>query len=149
MNQRDGVEYKFHHLGLPTTKVQPNERYSELFRMYTSDSCCEHVRTQWHRFEADSTIHPLIRTLPHVAFQVGNLDRAVEGCDVILGPYEPLPGLRVAMIDDGGHPVEFLETALTDVELATLASTNENLLYGSRFICQEADELSGDDAQED
>jgi hypothetical protein len=131
MQKRDGVDYEFYHLGIPTTEVKPNERYSERFGVYTSDSSCEFVRTQWHRYEADSPMHPLIQTLPHCAFKVSDLDRAIEGGQVILGPFEPLPGFRVAMIDDGGHPVEFVETALTDEEIEALPSTSESLLYGN------------------
>src|SRR4051794_2336005 len=90
----NGVECRFHHLGIPTTEPKPGERFSERFAMYTSDSNCGLMRIQWHRFESHSPLHPLIRTLPHVAFQVSDLDRAIEGCRLLLGPYEPIPDFR-------------------------------------------------------
>jgi hypothetical protein len=88
----NGVECSFHHMGIPTTEPKPGERFSERFRMYTSDSDCKSHRIQWHRFEPTNLLHPLIRTIPHVAFKVSNLDRAITGCNVLLGPYEPIPG---------------------------------------------------------
>ncbi len=113
----NGVECSFHHMGIPTTEPKPGERFSELFGMYTSDSECKSLRVQWHRFEANSSLHHLIRTVPHAAFKVSDLDRAISGCTLLLGPYEPVSGFRVAIIEDGGIPVELVQTELTDEEL--------------------------------
>jgi hypothetical protein len=124
----NGIEAVFHHLGIPTTEVKPGERFSARFGMYTSDGECEHVRIQWHRFEPDSPLHPLIRTVPHPAFRVADLDRAIEGFALLLGPYEPIPGFRVAIIEDAGFPIELVETALTEKELWECRETN-NILY--------------------
>lgn len=112
-----GVNRTFHHLGIPTTEKKPRERFSERFGMYTSDSDCKTLRIQWHRFEPNSPLHHLIQTVPHVAFKVDDLDRAITGCDLLLGPYEPIPGFRVAIIEDAGHPIEFVQTTLSDDEL--------------------------------
>jgi hypothetical protein len=75
------------------------------------------------RFEPDSSLHPLIRTVPHVAFKVADLDQAIAGCNVLLGPYEPIPDFRLAIIEDGGQPIELVETILTDEELWRRAET--------------------------
>ena len=114
---RNGVQYTFHHLGIPTREVKPDERYSARFGMYTSDSSCSVIRVQWHRFEPDSCLDPLIRTVPHAAFKVSDLMKAIEGHRILLGPYEPIEGFRVVIIEDGGIPVEFIETALSDDEI--------------------------------
>jgi len=44
-----------------------------------------------------------------VAYKVDSLDEALAGRKVIVQPFAPMEGLRVAFIDDGGAPVEFLE----------------------------------------
>jgi len=69
MFTRNGVQYEFHHLGVPTQDVKPNERYNSQFGIYTSDSDCGIVRIQWHRFDADSCVDPVLRMLPHPAFK--------------------------------------------------------------------------------
>ena len=124
----NGVEGSFHHIGIPTAEAKPGERFSELFGMYTNDSDCELLRIQWHRFEPGSVLHPLIRTVPHVAFKVSDLDRAVEGRKLLLGPYEPIPNFRVAIIEDGGHPIELIQTTLTDQEIWQRAES-DSILY--------------------
>ena len=116
MFRHDGVSFEFHHMGIPTNEVRPGERYSPRFGMYTSDGDCRLLRVQWHRYTADSCLDPLVRSLPHSAFKVDNLDRAVANRKLLLGPYEPIEGYRVAIIDDAGIPVELIETTLTDEE---------------------------------
>lgn len=97
----NGIECTLHHMGIPTAEPRPDERFSERFGMYTSDSPCESVRIQWHRFDANSSLHPLIRNVPHVALKVADLEAAIAGYNLLLAPYEPIPGFRVAIIEDG------------------------------------------------
>jgi hypothetical protein len=120
----NGVSCSFHHMGIPTTEPKPGERFSEQFGMYTSDSDCKALRIQWHRFEPNSPLHPLIQSVPHVAFKVDDLDRAIAGCNLLLGPFEPIPGYRVAIIEDAGQPIEFVQTALSDEQLWERAKTD-------------------------
>ncbi len=119
-------EYRFHHMGIPTTEVRPNENFSEAFGMYTSDVDGD-FRIQYHRFTEDSPLHQLIKTVPHVGIQVDNLEEAVEGYEILLGPYEPIPGYRVAIINDGGVPVELIETNLTPSDLWGKAKEQKDL----------------------
>ena len=51
----------------------------------------------------------LLQTVAHVAYTVDNLEEALAGRNVIVQPFAPMDGLRVAFIEDEGAPVEFLE----------------------------------------
>jgi hypothetical protein len=93
--------------------------------MHTSDSECGLARVQWHRFAPDSPLDPLIRSVPHPAFNVSNLDAAVAGHKLLLEPYEPIEGYRVAMIEDGGIPIELIQTQLSDDEIWGRAARGE------------------------
>lgn len=62
----------------------------------------------------------LITKVPHIAFQVNDLDAEIEDAKILFGPYSPLPGYRVAMIEEQGVPIELVETKLTDEELSLL-----------------------------
>jgi len=59
-------------------------------------------------------LHPLLKATPHMAYKVSSLARAIENHAVILGPYEPIDGYRVAVTDNAGVPGEFIETDLPD-----------------------------------
>ncbi len=101
--------WRYHHMGIPTDKLRPGERYLEHLKVYVSGFETSPYGIEWMRFEPDCPISELIRTIPHVAFEVDNLDVEIRGKE-LLGPVsEPSEGVRVAMIIDNGAPVELLE----------------------------------------
>ncbi|MCO6024924.1 hypothetical protein NG821_03525 [Prevotella cerevisiae] len=119
-------KYIYHHLGIPTKEVRPNERYSKAFKMYTSDADGD-FRIQFHRFEPGCPLPKLIQTMPHVALQVDSLEDAIAGQKLLLGPYEPIPDYKVAIIDGGGAPIELIETTLTPSQLWGKAEKQKDL----------------------
>jgi hypothetical protein len=101
--------WQYHHVGIPTCTPQPGEYYLERFKMYVSGFESSPCGIQWMRFAPDSPVHPLIQSVPHVAFQVDDLDAALQGQEILTAPNSPSEGVRVAMILDHGAPVELLE----------------------------------------
>jgi hypothetical protein len=63
------------------------------------------------RFDADAPYPEIVKTLPHVAFEVDDLAAALEGKEILTPPNSPSKGVTVAMILDHGAPVELLEFA--------------------------------------
>ncbi|MDU5425690.1 MAG: hypothetical protein E6123_12540 [Clostridiales bacterium] len=122
------VEYEFHHFGIPVQDGDTSGKFSANAGMYTSDNPGK-FRVQWHRFTDNSPLHPLLKTVPHVAFKVRSLAEAIAGEMVILGPYEPIDDYRVAVIDDGGVLIELIETALSDEVLWARAASGQGSLY--------------------
>ena len=125
---KKNVKYEFHHLGIPVQGSEDQVVFSEVAGMYTTDNPGK-FRIQWHRFTENSTLHPLIKTVPHVAFRVDNLSEAIKGESLLLGPYEPIDDYFVAIINDSGVPVEFIQTTLSDDELWRRARSGEGKLY--------------------
>jgi hypothetical protein len=101
--------WRYHHMGIPTDKPRPGERYLEQYKMYVSGFETSPYGIEWMRFEPGSPISELIRTIPHVAFEVDNLDAEIKGKELLGGVSEPSERVRVAMIIDNGAPVELLE----------------------------------------
>lgn len=125
------INYQFHHLGIPVNDDNYTGVFSEKAGMYTLDNSGS-FRIQWHRFVSDSPLHQLIKTVPHVAFKVDNLAEAIDGEEVILGPYEPIDGFYVAMINDSGVPIELIETSLDDDEVWARARRGQGSLYRTK-----------------
>ena len=103
--------WKYHHMGIPTDKVMPNERYLPQFKFYVSGFSTSPFGIEWMRFDKESPIHPLVQTVPHIAFEVANLDweLANRNLSVITEPNPPSEGVRVAMIEHNGAPIELIE----------------------------------------
>lgn len=125
---KKNVRYEFHHLGIPVQDGKDEGVFSEVAGMYTTDNPGK-FRIQWHRFTDNSTLHPLIKTVPHVAFRVDNLSEAIKDECLLLGPYEPIDDFFVAIINDNGVPVELIQTTLSDDELWHRARAGEGNLY--------------------
>ena len=100
---------RYHHLGIPTTEVRADERYLAGLKVHVSGYESSPYRIEWMRFDADCPVPDLVRTVPHVAFEVDDLDAELVGKQVLIPPNSPSPGVRVAFIVDNGAPVEFLE----------------------------------------
>jgi len=103
--------WKYHHLGIPTNKKLPNEKYLPQFKFYVSGFRTSPFGIEWMRFEKDSPIDKLIQTVPHLAFEVDDLDLELEIHDfkIITEPNSPSDGVRVAMIEHNGAPIELIE----------------------------------------
>jgi len=101
--------WRYHHIGIPTDSPRDGEVYLEKYRMYVSGFETSPYGVEWMRFEEGSPISELVRTVPHIAFEVDDLDRALEGKELIGEPSTPMTGVKVAMILHNGMPVELLE----------------------------------------
>ena len=101
--------WRYHHLGIPTDIPRSNEKYIKHLKMYVSGLDTSPYGIEWMRFEEDSPISELVRIVPHIAFEVDDLDSALKGLEILSEPSSPSEGVRVAMILDNGAPVELLE----------------------------------------
>jgi hypothetical protein len=101
--------WRYHHLGIPTDRPRRGERYLKAFKMHVSGYETSPYGIEWMRFAPDSPISELIRTVPHVAFEVDDLDAAVKGRKLLGEISRPSPGVRTAMFVADGAPVELIE----------------------------------------
>jgi hypothetical protein len=106
--------WRYHHLGIPTSEPRAGEIYLEEHGFFVSGFQESPYGIEWMRFEADSTVSPLIQTVPHLAFEVDDMEEALEGKEILLEPTELYPGACVAMIVSNGAPVELLQFSYLD-----------------------------------
>ena len=109
--------WRFHHLGIPTNKELDKESYLPGLGLYVSGFTESPFGVEWMRFEPGSKIHPLIKTVPHLAFEVADLDFELNhrGLQLLGPPSEPAPGIRVAMIEYQGAPIELIQFSKSEL----------------------------------
>jgi hypothetical protein len=107
--------WRYHHLGIPTSIHHPNERYLPHLKMYVSGFESSPYGIEWMRFDPDCQLSELIRTVPHIAFEVDDLDAALIGQTLFGEVSSPSDGVRVAMIIDDGAPIELIEFHISKV----------------------------------
>ena len=100
---------RFHHVGIPSDEPKQDEKYLEEYKFYVSGFETSDYGIEWMRFEKDSPISEIIKKVPHIAFEVDDLDSAIEGKELLGEVSSPSEGVRVAMIIENGAPIEFLE----------------------------------------
>jgi len=103
--------WKYHHLGIPTENKLPEERYLPEYKFYVSGFSTSPFGVEWMRFEKDSPLSKLIKTIPHLAFEVEDLDYELANRNLMFieEPSSPSDGIRVAMIVHNGVPIELIE----------------------------------------
>jgi len=101
--------WRFHHLGIPTNKKMPNEKYIEGLKIYVTGFETSPYGIEWMRFEKESPISELIKTVPHIAFEVDDMEKALKGKEILTEAHPISRGIKVAMIKHDGAPIELLE----------------------------------------
>lgn len=105
---------KYNHIGIPTLEPREGEIYLEQFGLHVAGFDTSRYGVEWMRFEPHCELPELVRSMPHVAFEVDDLDAELEGQEVLIAPNSPSPGLRVAFIVENGAPIELMEFAHED-----------------------------------
>jgi hypothetical protein len=100
---------RYHHLGIPTADPKEGERYLKEYKVYVSGFETSPYGLEWMRFEADCPLPEIVKTIPHVAFAVDDLEAEIAGKDILIEPNSPSRGVTVAFIVDDGAPVEFIQ----------------------------------------
>ena len=103
------TDLKYHHLGIPTKEKHDGETYLEEFKVYVSGYDTSPFKIEWMRFEENSPTPELVKTIPHVAFEVDYLLKAIEGKEILIKPNSPSPGVMVAFVVNNGAPIEFIQ----------------------------------------
>ncbi len=99
---------KYHHLGIPTNVSRPGEVYLPEHKLYHCGYETSPFGIEWMRYEPGCLLPEAVKTIPHVAFEVDDLEAELAGREVLIAPNSPSPGVTVAFILSDGAPVEFL-----------------------------------------
>jgi hypothetical protein len=103
--------WRYHHIGIPTNEPIKGEKYLPQFKLYVSGFDTSPYGIEWMRYESESPVDELIKRVPHIAFEVDDLDSELQKHDlkILTPPNAPGEGIRVAMIMHNGAPIELIE----------------------------------------
>jgi hypothetical protein len=104
---------KYNHVGIPTTGSFAGEIPLPHLKVTVSDHKNNPFGIQWQRYWEGAPYPDLVKTVAHVAFEVDDLQSAIQGQRVIIEPNSPSRGVLVAFIEVNGAPVELLQVDRT------------------------------------
>ena len=107
---------QFDHIGIPVESPPPE---AEEFWVADSQTWVTNPRThpqriEYLRFKNKPQVDPRspewkLWNMPHIAYQVEDLESAIEGEEVVLGPFDPGDFARVVFIHKNGVILEYMQ----------------------------------------
>jgi hypothetical protein len=113
--EAQGMYREFDHIGIITTEPHEGESWVPQTRVWVTNPRLHPQRIEYIRPLEMPTIDPRqvalwkLWHLPHIAYRVDNLEEALRGEEVVLGPFEPAEFGRVAFIHKDGAIIEYIE----------------------------------------
>ncbi len=101
--------WHYHHIGIPHTVARAGEKHVERLGIHVCGFDTSPYGVEWIRFEPHCAVPELVRSVPHIAFAVDDLDDALKGKEILIAPNTPSESVRVAFIVDDGAPIELLQ----------------------------------------
>ena len=86
----DGIERaRFDHIGVVTEEQHDGEMFVDATRVWVTSPRDHPFHVEYLRFEPDTHRHRArCAHEPHVAYRVADVDAAIEGHEVLLGPFD-------------------------------------------------------------
>lgn len=105
--------WRYHHIGIPTNDIIKDEKYIPTIKIGVGGFDTSPFGIEWMRFEEDSTVDELIKKVPHIAFEVDDIDFELRRHDfkIIVQTNSPSEFVKVVMIEHNGAPIELIEFA--------------------------------------
>jgi hypothetical protein len=103
------LKLNYHHLGLPTNQPRDGEVYLEKYKIYHYGYEKSQYGIEWMRYEKGCNLPEIVKTLPHIAFEVDDVYEAIKGKKLIIEPNSPSEGVTVTFIEEDGAPIEFIQ----------------------------------------
>ncbi len=82
------LKLKYHHLGIPTNKPIEGEVYLKDYKIYHYGYEESEYGIEWMRYEQDCQLPEIVKTMPHIAFEVDDIYAAIRGKKVIILQYK-------------------------------------------------------------
>lgn len=99
---------RYHHIGIPTKVSKKGEQYIPEYKLYFCSCDKNEYGIEWMRYEDDCKFPEILKTKPHIAFEVDDVYEAVKGKKILVEPNSPAEGIVIAYIEEDGVPIEFL-----------------------------------------
>jgi len=99
---------KFHNLGVSTTMHRAAEECLPDVKLFHYGLESSDFGIVWMYYEQDCEPPEIVKTMPHIAFEVDDVYEAIEGRNLIIEPNSPSEGTVVAFIEEDGLTIEFI-----------------------------------------
>ena len=108
------INLQFDHVGIPVDSPQTEEFWVPESECWVTNPRTHPQRIEYLRFKTKPEHEPgspkwKLWNMPHIAYRVDDLEQAIEGEEVVYGPFEPADFGQVVFVEQHGLIVEYLQ----------------------------------------
>ena len=100
---------KYHHIGIPIDNIEYKTIYYPRIKGTATPFEDSEYGVEYVNFENDSPLPEIVRNKVHIAFEVDDFEKEMEGCEVLVEPYSPQEGIEHAFILHRGIAIELIK----------------------------------------
>jgi hypothetical protein len=111
----NAVKKAFDHIGIPTREPQPGEFWVPFSQVWVTNPRAHPQRLEYLRAKDPPQVPPeqvglwKLWNWPHIAYRVEDLRAALQGEELLLGPFDPGGFGEVAFILKNGVVIEYMQ----------------------------------------
>ena len=105
---------QFDHIGIPVESPQAEEFWVAQSECWVTNPRTHPLRIEYLRFKTKPELEAgspqwKLWNMPHVAYRVEDLEKAIQGEEVVYGPFEPAEFGQVVFIHKNDLIIEYLQ----------------------------------------
>ena len=99
----------FAHIGIPSEIKRDGSIEVPGAGLFVTDANKSPNKIEWLYFLPDSNMPELLKKSTHIAYTTDDISAEIAGKDILIEPFEPLPGVKAAFIVEEGLPIELMQ----------------------------------------
>lgn len=97
------------HIGIPINEKPAKGTYLEGAKLYITDPADTKNNLEFLYFEKDCPMPEIVKKSTHIAYIVDDIDAELKGVKVLIPPFQPLPNVKAAFVEEDGIPIELMQ----------------------------------------
>ncbi len=97
------------HIGIPVSEKPAKATYLADAKLYITDPADSKNNIEFLFFEPECQMPEIVKTSTHIAYCVEDIDAELNGAEILIPPFEPLPNVKAAFILEDGVPIELMQ----------------------------------------
>jgi hypothetical protein len=100
---------KYHHIGIPSEKIEYRTVYYDKIKGFATPFEDSEYGVEYVKFDEDSPLPEVVKNKVHIAFEVDDFEKEMNGEVVLVEPYLINENIEHAFILHRGIAVEFIK----------------------------------------
>ncbi len=97
------------HIGIPVKQKPAKATYLPEAKLYITDPSDSKNNIEFLFFEPECKMPEIVKSSTHIAYMTDDMEAELKDANILIEPFEPLPGLKAAFVLEDGIPIELMQ----------------------------------------